>query len=150
MILDKIENLDSYGNLNPLFPTAFQYLQQTDLKSLEPGKYAIQGEEVYAIVQEYQTKPRETGCWEAHRDYIDVHVMYEGEESMGYNHIGELRSRSNYVPEKDLEQFDGTGFFFSVPQGYFAVFAPQDAHMPCLQPGRPTQVRKVVLKIRAK
>lgn len=148
MILDKLENVDLYRGLNPLFAVAFDYLQKTDLNQLAPGRYEIQGTEVYAMVQEYPARTREQGRWEAHRNYIDLQLIASGEEVMGFANPADLRNLGDYDAAKDVEHFEGKGIFFNVPHGFFTIFGPQDAHMPCLEPGRPVNVRKVVLKIR--
>lgn len=148
MILDKLENVDLYRGLNPLFAAAFDYLQKTDLNQLAPGRYEIQGKEVYAIVQEYPARKRDQGRWEAHRNYVDLQLIVSGEEVMGFANLADLRSLSDYDAAKDVEHLEGEGIFFNVPQGFFTIFGTRDAHMPCLEPGRPANVRKVVLKIR--
>ena len=150
MILDKLHNLGLYRGLNPLFAVAFDYLQGTDLSALAPGRYEIEGTSVYALVQEYPTRARSQGRWEAHRDYVDLHFMLRGEEVTGWANISDLRSLGDYDTAKDVEHLEGAGTFLTVPQGHFVIFGTEDAHMPCLEPGRPNSVRKVVLKIRAR
>lgn len=148
MILDKLHNLSLYRILDPQFGAAFDYLSQTDLSALAPGRYEVQGTDVYALVQEYPTRTRAEGRWEAHRNHIDLQFMLAGEELMGVANVGDLRSLGDYDPVKDAEHLEGDGIFLTVPEGWFVIFGPEDAHMPCLQPGRPSTVKKIVLKIR--
>ncbi len=150
MILDKLKNLTLYRAVNPLFVVAFDYLEKTELDRLTPGRHDIQGDDAYALFQEYTTRRRDQARWEAHRDYIDLHLLVRGDEQMGFANINNLRSISDYDPARDAEQFEGDGIFFTVPAGYFVIFGTDDAHMPCLEVGRPGAVRKVVLKIRAR
>jgi len=140
MILDKVKNLELYKGLVP----------ETVISRLAPGRYEIQGNDVYALVQEYPTRARSEGRWEAHRDYIDVHIMVRGEELVGFANVADLESLGDYDSAKDAEHFTGDGIFFTLKEGYFAIFGTSDAHMPCLQPNRPNTVRKIVLKIRAR
>ena len=65
MIIDQITNSHLYYALHPRIKPAFDYLHQTDLSALEVGKYEIDGENIYAMVQQYISKPRERGFWEA-------------------------------------------------------------------------------------
>jgi len=148
MILDKLKNLELYRELNPLFAIAFDYLRATDLWKLAPGRYEIQNADVYALVQEYPTRARSQGRWEAHRNYIDLHFMLSGQELMGVANIADLKSVGDYDAAKDAEHLVGEGIFLTVPEGWFVIFGTDDAHMPCLEPGRPCSVKKVVLKIR--
>ena len=51
------------------------------------GKIPIQGDQVFALVQDNTTKPRAQGTWEAHRKYIDVQFLTAGVEEIGYANI---------------------------------------------------------------
>jgi YhcH/YjgK/YiaL family protein len=150
MIVDKLKNLGHYRGFSPLIGLAFDYLQGTDLCQLPAGRYEIQGNEVYALFQEYTTRTRDKGRWEAHHDFVDLHFVVQGEELMGFANITDLTSLGDYDAAKDAEHFEGDGIFFRVPEGYFVILGTEDAHMPCLESGRPAMVRKVVLKIRAR
>ncbi|HXK62552.1 MAG TPA: YhcH/YjgK/YiaL family protein [Acidobacteriota bacterium] len=149
MILDKIHNLALYEKLNPLFPVAFDYLRKTSFADVQPGRYEIQGSDVYALVQEYTTRPRSQGRWEAHRNYIDLQFMQRGNELMGVANLGDLKPLNDYDAVKDAEHLEGEGVFLVVPEAYFVIFGTEDAHMPCLEAGQANTVKKVVLKIRA-
>ncbi|MBE2234520.1 MAG: YhcH/YjgK/YiaL family protein [Anaerolinea sp.] len=146
MITDIMTNSHLYGALNPKLSSAFDYIHQTDLSALSAGKYVIDGEEIYALVQEYDTKPQEEGAWEAHRRYIDLQVVIRGVEQFGYAHIGNL-TPGDYDAAKDWLPLSGAGDFFRLQAGYFAIFMPEDAHMPGLTAGPRLAVKKLVVKI---
>ncbi|QLQ08218.1 MAG: YhcH/YjgK/YiaL family protein [Anaerolineae bacterium] len=146
MITDAISNSHLYSALNPRLSRAFDYIQQTDLPALSVGKYVIDGEDIYALVQEYDARPREEGVWEAHRRYIDLQVVIRGVEQFGYAHIGNL-TPGDYDAAKDWLPLSGEGDFFRLQAGYFAIFMPEDAHMPGLAAGPHTAVKKLVVKI---
>lgn len=146
MITDIMTNSHLYGALNPKLSRAFDYIHQTDLSALSVGKYVIDGEEIYALVQEYDTKPQEEGAWEAHRRYIDLQVVIRGVEQFGYAHIGNL-TPGDYDAAKDWLPLSGAGDFFRLQAGYFAIFLPEDAHMPGLAAGSRLAVKKLVVKI---
>jgi biofilm protein TabA len=148
MILDTTANLAHYLDLNPLFAVALDFVRKPETGLLAPGRYEVQGQDVCAIVDEYQTKVRAQGRWEAHRRYVDIQCVLEGQELMGYSNLSAMRTATPYDPERDVEFFDGEGQFFVVPAGSFAMFAPQDAHMPSLCVSTPEKVRKLVLKVR--
>jgi YhcH/YjgK/YiaL family protein len=147
MVLDQLDNAAQYEGIHPRLKAAFDYLRSTDLAQLSVGRHDIVGDDVFALVQEYRTKPDVEGFWESHRRYIDVQHVISGTERMGYANIERLTPRQPYEADKDLLIHDGPGDFVTVAAGMFTIFKPQDAHMPCLSPGEPTQVRKVVIKV---
>ena len=51
MIIDKIENLDKYISLNPLFADVAKFLENNDLNTLEEGKHEIKGTDLFVNVQ---------------------------------------------------------------------------------------------------
>ena len=55
MILDTLENADLYKNLDANLTLGLEYLKKTDFSKLEMGKYEIKGNEVFAILQAYNT-----------------------------------------------------------------------------------------------
>jgi YhcH/YjgK/YiaL family protein len=147
MVLDRLDQSAAYESLNPRLPLAFEFLRTFDLLRAEPGRHEIAGDDVFALLQEYRTKPESEGIWESHRRYLDVQYVIAGVERMGYANLRALTPRDEYNAERDLIFHDGTGSFVDVPAGMFTLFAPQDGHMPCLAAGEPSLVRKVVIKV---
>ena len=147
MIIDTINNANLYRGINPRIRTALEYLAKTDFAALAPGRYDLDGDNVFALVQQYDTKPRENGVWEAHRHYIDVQFVAAGVEMMGYTPLGGLTVTQPYAADKDCVLLAGTGDFVTARAGTVVVFFPEDAHMPCLACAGPVPVRKVVVKV---
>lgn len=147
MIIDSIQNRARYERLGTGIAKALEYLARTDVSKVATGRYDLDGDNVYALVQRYDTKPREKGVWEAHRRYIDVQFVAGGVESMGYAPIGSLTVTQPYAADKDCVLLAGTGDFVTAAAGTFVVFFPEDAHMPCLACGAPQAVCKVVVKV---
>ncbi len=151
MILDQLKHAGFYLGLGRRIAAGLRFLAENDCRALAPGRHAIEGDNVYALVQEYRTKPRAAGIWEAHRRYVDIQYVAGGAEIMGYAPVSNLTVQQPYNIEKDCELFggpaSGSGEFFRVPTGVFAIFAPPDAHMPGLADGAPAAVRKVVVKV---
>src|SRR5687768_1995819 len=83
MILDNIENCATYMNLGPRFKQAFDFIARTDLKSLPLGKHEIDGDNLFVILMEYETKDASDCIMENHKKYIDIQYMLRGEELMG-------------------------------------------------------------------
>ncbi len=147
MIFDTLNNAQRYSGLGYNLANALKFLRHTDLAGLPPGRIDIDGNNLYALVQEYATRPAEQGLWEAHRNYIDVQYLVNGMERMGFANLGSMQL-GDYVPEKDFVPLSGTGNYVDLFAGAFVIFFPQDGHMPGLCVGQPEPVKKVVLKVK--
>jgi YhcH/YjgK/YiaL family protein len=148
MIIDKIENSHLYKNLGERISKSFEYIKATDLKTLPAGKYPIDAENIFALVSEYKTKSEQEGKLEAHRKYIDVQYVIEGEELMGYSPLGSPQILEPYKEENDIIFFKGDKSFTKVSAGMFAIFFPEDVHMPGIASGKSSSVKKLVIKVR--
>ena len=146
MIIDKIENAGLYYNLGERIKKSFNYITQTNLKNLQPGKYEIDGENIFALVSEYETKLESEGKLEAHRKYIDIQYVISGEELMGYVPLGNQQILEPYKEENDIVFFKGDKSFTKVSAGMFAIFFPEDVHMPGILAGQKSPVKKLVIK----
>lgn len=148
MITDSLQNINQYAGYHHRLEQAIQFLSNPDCKALEPGKYEIDGDNVFALVQHYETKPMEKGFWEAHQRYLDVQYMAEGDESFGYSPIERASVTRPYDADVDYALFEAKGDFITLKEGYFIIAAPQDVHMPCMAVGTPQPVKKIVVKVK--
>ncbi len=146
MIIDRINKASLYYSIHPKFKQAFEYIQQIDADSIPAGRYEIDGESLYALIQEYNTKLKEQGVWEAHRRYIDLQYVVQGAEGIGYANIYHLQ-QDEYQASKDFLPLHGEGNLVTVRSGSFVLLFPEDAHMPGMAVGASAPVKKVVLKI---
>jgi YhcH/YjgK/YiaL family protein len=148
MIIDNLNNAKLYFNLHPGIETALRSLQSHELEGRGPGRYPSDRDDVYALIQEYVTRPPEQCKWEAHRKYMDVQIVTSGEEIIGYADIEELQSEIPYDETTDQEVFRGEGNMLRFRPGTFAIFFPGDAHMPAVESGKRASIRKIVIKVR--
>jgi YhcH/YjgK/YiaL family protein len=146
MILDILANAGRYAGLHPLFPRAFEFLRDTDLQALAPGRFPIEGERLFAIVESVAGRSREDARLECHRKYIDIQLVLAGTEEMGWKPVSDCREPvADYSAERDIRFFrDVPASWVTTPPSAFCIFFPQDAHAPLVSAG---SVRKVVLKI---
>ncbi|GKU26600.1 YhcH/YjgK/YiaL family protein [Clostridium folliculivorans] len=149
MIIDKLDNGTEYYGLGGRIKKALEYLKSTDLAELEPGKYQIENDEIYAMVSEYDTKSVEEVLWEAHKSYIDIQYMINGSEKMGYTNAENIKVTTEYDSEKDILFGTADGDFVTVEEGMFIIFKPQDGHMPSIRIDDSERVKKVVVKVLA-
>ena len=153
MILDTLGNAQLYG-LGDAFVQAAEFIATLGPDTPEGG-YPIRGEEIFALVMRYETKPHSEGKLEAHDRYADVQALLDGREQAGWAPREGLTVESS-EPESDL-------LFLSRPEtrltmlnltpGVMALFLPNDAHMPMLTPAHEPEARsvlKVVVKIEAR
>jgi YhcH/YjgK/YiaL family protein len=111
------------------------------------GRTDIDGDNLFALVQEYDTKPAEQGKWESHRKYIDVQYILSGRERMGFANIYRM-DLGEYLPEKDFQGMGGEGNYVDLSAGDFAIFFPEYGHKPGLCATAPEKVKKVVIKVK--
>jgi YhcH/YjgK/YiaL family protein len=148
MIFDHLSQAHRYFNLAPNLRKALEYLQRTNLSAAAIGREDVAGDDVFALIQEYQPKPVAEGRFESHRVYWDVQYVVEGVEKIGVGQLDRMTETQPYIPEKDIAFYDGSGDFLTVRAGYFVILTQQDAHMPMISAGVPGLVRKVVMKCR--
>lgn len=149
MIIDKLENGTYYYGIGTKIQKALEYLRNTNLAELEPGKYQIENDDIYAMVSEYDTKSMEGALWEAHKSYIDVQYIIKGSERMGYTNVENLKTTIEYDAAKDVLFGIANGDFVTVQEGMFVIFTPQDGHMPSISSKNSEKVKKVVVKVLA-
>jgi YhcH/YjgK/YiaL family protein len=147
MIIDQLENSGLYNKLGDRFAIALKYLFSTDLSKVEVGKYEIEGNEIFAIVSEYQSKAEADAKWEAHQVYADIQYIINGEERMGYAPLETMEIKEPYNPDKDIIFLHGSGDYVTATPGTFVVFFPHDAHQPGVSTGNESMVKKVVVKV---
>ena len=148
MILDKISNSSSYVNTHPLFAKAFAYLEDFLKNPSAPGKYEICGEDLYVMVQEYET--RDEGLLEVHKKYIDIQCMVEGVEKMYYAQLQDLEAETDYDEKGDAQFLKDSDncMAFLFRAGDFAIFFPQDAHKPSMKVESKASAKKLVFKVK--
>ncbi|MBE7493824.1 MAG: YhcH/YjgK/YiaL family protein [Verrucomicrobiaceae bacterium] len=149
MILDTLDNSTRYESLNSRFAKAFAFLRTVD-GTQAPGRYDLDGDHCYALVQTYETKPVEKALFEAHRKYIDVQFIHSGRETILWAPLTAMREETMaFSEEKDAALWkltpDSTPLHVSA--GHFTILWPQDAHAPCVEWEKPEQVFKVVVKV---
>lgn len=148
MITDKIENAHIYIGLNKRIEIALNYIQNTNFTNIELGKHEIDGDNIFAIVSEYETKNAEDCLLEGHKKYIDLQYIIEGSEQIGF------ASYSNQLPIEKYNNTDDYWLFkcnyslMTLHKGFFAILFPDDLHIPGLKVKDPSKVKKLVVKIK--
>lgn len=150
MILDNLSQCRKYTALSPRFAKAFEFLKKFD-GNLKNGRHEIDGEDVFAIVQKYATKPAANGQFEVHRKYIDVQFVYSGKETILWAPLESLTDVNMAYDEKQdaaLFKLVPTSTPLRLSDGQFAILYPEDGHVPCCEWDGPAEVSKVVVKVK--
>ena len=152
MIYDKISNWQNYFPKNEIWQKVFAFVKECSADT-ESGRHAIAGEDAYASVFSYDTKPSKEGVYEAHRKQIDIQILLKGRELVYATDIDGLTVKTEYNVEKDYALFNDPARLpgaTPLTEGFFAVFFPNDAHMTAMSYGKSAEnVKKMVVKIKA-
>lgn len=105
---------------------ALAYVAVTDFSKVENGEYEIDGRNVFARVNTYDTEPKAERRPEKHNDYIDVQFVARGEETIWYTPLtDDCVETENKAEKEDV-------IFYADPQeknctvlnsGDFAIFS---------------------------
>ena len=146
MILDVLENAPRYCALNKGFVKAFEFLSRSDLNELQVGKYEIDGDRIYAMVSKEPGRKKEDALLETHEKYLDIQFVLAGTDTMGWKTKSLCKEPiQGYDQNSDIEFFaDKPDAWLATGSGAFAIFFPEDAHMPLISP---EQIHKVVVKV---
>lgn len=139
MIFDKIENITKYG-----IDLGF-VLDDLRNNNFRRGKFEVGKFGCFGIGLEYETKDSSEGVWEAHRKYLDIHVISEGEEYIHITDIENMQSIKEY--EDDYELFDGpTEHKILLKEGFCLILFPNEVHKTSVKVIDRITVRKNVYK----
>lgn len=147
MIYDNLLNIDLYKGLSPNIYEGLKFLREADA-TIDNGVDQI-NPRVKAIVSEYETKIENEYGYEAHKKFIDIQYTLKGQERVACLPLDKLTGTKPYSEEKDAAFFTANiqPMEMTIGDGYFAIFYPQDGHMPQLGINNPTMVKKVVVKV---
>ncbi len=148
MIIDQISRISLYLNVHPGLSKITEFLKNIDPNIIN-GRYEIDDDRVFALVQEpVQTKYELTNL-EAHRKYIDMHVLLKGHEYIGIANLNKQKVKGKYDKGNDIVFYadDGSNKIH-LHQNYFCFIWPHEGHKPNCYSDIPCNTRKVVFKLK--
>lgn len=145
MIFDRVENINNYKGLGRVY-TALEFMAKTDFTNIPIGKYELDGNNIYYMVQKYDTTPDKTIA-EAHKKYIDIQFIVKGEEIIAVAPIQSEKQLIESNAEKDVSFFECETQPVVLKDGDFMVLYPSDLHLPGKAVNEPSEVLKVVFKV---
>ena len=147
MVYDKIDNFETYKGLSEDIYEGLKFLKNAS-SDLACGVHEI-NPRVKAIVSEYETMPVSKNGYEAHKKFIDIKYLLKGEERNCCLPIEKLTEIKPYREEIDAAFYtaDAPTQELKLGDGYFAIYFPQDGHMPGLSKEGKEYVKKLVVKV---
>lgn len=150
MIFGNIKNLGEYPFLEEQIKECFNYAKEHDLMSYEKGSHEIDGDRLFVNVVEYTTTTAEERFWEAHRQYLDLHLMLRGTEQIDLNFIQNMDVKE-FVEKDDFLPMDGEkNSSVILRDGDFLICYPSDGHRTAVAVDEPETIKKAIFKIRIK
>ena len=149
MILDSIKNISKYENLNIDLKSIVEFIDRVENENLENGKYELDGDKLFALVQSYETKDSDECRLESHKKYIDIQYVQEGTEVMYWSLVDGLKVTEDLSEISDVIFYedDKNATELVVNEKSFALFFTHDAHKPGVKFNTKSNVRKIVFKI---
>lgn len=146
--VDYIEFAKQYHANKRYWTEAIAFLSDKKLDTLKPGKYIIDGDNVYAMVTDAPSKEFDKSAWESHKNYIDLHYLIKGEEKIGVAPVATATVVNQYDAVKDVANYNAEGKYYIAGPGEFFLFFPGDVHRPNIKVDGYDSVKKLVIKIR--
>lgn len=148
MIFGNIEKLEEYSFLEKEIKECFEYAKSHELVSLEKGSHEIDGERLFVNIVEYTTTQAENRFWEAHKNYLDVHLMLDGEEQIDLNFIQNMEVKE-FVEKDDFLPMNGEkNSSVILRKGDFLICYPSDGHRTAVMVEELCTIKKAIFKVR--
>ena len=139
MIHSTLDESARYESLHPRFK---------DLRAMEPQRLELRGEELFINRIDAPSNPQDEQPIEAHESYIDIQVLLEGHERIGWLPRAKcLSPRAPYDESKDIIFYhDQPTSYVDLLPGDFVILFPEDGHAPFIGDGSP--ISKLIVKVR--
>lgn len=147
MIIDSIKSFEKYKDLAKGFDKVYTFLKDGKFNSLQEGKYEIDGSRVYCTISVQKLRDVSEAPLEIHDSYIDIHVILQGDETIGHKDRALCSNNDVKYNEADDIAFlngDTADNYLSLGSGNLAIIFPADAHAPLIGEG---EVKKAVFKV---
>lgn len=147
MIYDHIKNLGIYKGIHPNLDKALTYIEENDVSKLTVGTYEIDGKNAFLFIQENTLDDSSENRFEYHKNYLDCHLIIEGEELIRYG-SGEKVELVDFDKDGDIGFVScQRSYDFDLVDGYATLFFPGEPHRPNLFKEHLRAVKKCVVKV---
>lgn len=146
MIYDTIQNAGLYIGISKHLDLALAYMMKSIFSGLAAGRYDVDGDNVYLMIQQSALRRFEDTVWEAHRNYMDIQLAFTAGETIAFVPVADVAGWGSYNADTDCRCSHSAahGIFLAMKPGRFAAFFPNDAHRPLIGEGN---IHKAVIKV---
>lgn len=147
MIISNLKDSGRIELLHLLFKRLFDYVKAYSFLHTRLGRIDLDGDNLYIMNSEADAVPQEKQLLELHHQYIDVHILLEGRERIGWKAADNLTQEvKTYSSDGDCALYgDIPSMWIDLLPGQFVIVYPEDAHAPCIGEGK---IRKLIAKIK--
>lgn len=147
MFVGTLSDTELASKLHPRIGEFFQYIASLDLDSLPLGRHEIDGDEMFVTHALVETPNTPQQPLEAHRRYLDVQILLEGDERIGWKPLERIEEFSTAYDEQADIVFsrESPDFFVNLKPHDFCILFPADGHAPAISEGK---IRKLIGKIK--
>ena len=144
MIRTTLAEIERYYPLSDGIKTAADFIRNNDLASFPAGRYAVDGDRIFALVQELETKPADEALIENHIRSIDMQMTLRGNESVAYRPVAKLTKKGEYDAAADVQNYSGETELImrNDPGASVSIFFPEDGHQPYIAEKSPEPIKK--------
>ena len=150
MIIDTLTAAAQNSFYPPVIRKALQAVLQQEPHTLPPGKYTVDGDNLFFTVVEGSTKPLAEQRPEYHRQYIDIHIVLRGEEVIGAGNKGlEIVDDGPFNTAHDIGfcQAISSETLIHLHPEELAILFPGELHRPMAAMDAGAPLRKIIVKI---
>lgn len=147
MIISSLQHSERIESLHPLFKMAFDYIKSHDLLNTPCGCIELQGDDLFINNVNPECIAAEKQVLEMHRKYIDIHVLLEGEETIGWKDLADTGLPTKpYDEDADCALYaEPATVYAKLHPGQFMIVWPEDPHAPVIGSRK---VRKLIVKVK--
>lgn len=147
MIFGNIKDNGQYTCLTESVRECLTYAKEHSLLDYEKGSHEIDGRRVFVNIAEYTTTAPENRFWEAHREYLDIHLMLRGQEQIDLNFIRNM-TLGEYTEEEDFQALEGEkNCSVILREGDYLICFPEDGHRTAVEVNGPEELKKAIFKV---
>jgi biofilm protein TabA len=146
--VNKVTFATQYHKNQVVWDKVFAFMRDSNLTTIKPGKYVINGDNAFASITEAPSKEFDKSAWESHRKYIDLQYVIRGKEKIGVEELSKATVTKPYNETGDGANYTAEGKFYIADPSEFFLFFPDDVHRPNIKLDGYDVVKKLVIKIK--
>ena len=148
MITGNISDLIEQSCMTDSIYSKLLFLKTFDSSDYSIGRHDID-ENLFFFLNRYETKDEKDCTWEAHRAYLDIHYILEGQENIAIDHIKRQKVIEEYDTDKDAVFLEGkVQTLVTMSPGDVMICFPEDSHKVGIISKERQTVKKIVLKVK--